>query len=256
VVSREINMKRYSDRIIEMDCVDSTNNYATSALKDPISAEGKIIWSHEQTDGKGQGENKWISEPGKNLTISMILYPRFLPVESQFLLNKSVSLAVLDFVHTLLPAGAFKIKWPNDIYSGNLKLGGILIHNTISGSFFDASIIGIGVNINQTRFDPALPNPVSIRQLQSVDTDIGFALRVLIGKLDQRYDQLKKGYYSLLDVEYRKHLLGIDEERNFTDGIVSFNGFIRDVDIFGHLIIETTDNRKLIFSHKEIDMLF
>ena len=128
----------FSDKIIEVKIIDSTNCYAEKILKENKVPEGTIIRAFEQISGKGQGENKWLSEPGKNLTISLILYPRFLPIEHQFILNKSVSLGVLDFVHTILPAGSCKIKWPNDIYSGSLKLGGILIINTVSGSSFDS----------------------------------------------------------------------------------------------------------------------
>ena len=243
----------HSKRIIELDRIDSTNLYAIQLLKTERVGEGTVIWAHWQTAGKGQGENKWISQSGKNITISLILYPSFLPVESQFMLNKSVSLAVLDFVHTLVPVGSCKIKWPNDIYTGSSKLGGILINNTISGSSFDTSIIGIGININQTRFDPAIPNPISIKQLLSGDTDIGHGLIALIGKLDHRYEQLKKGDFSILDQEYRDNLLGINEERRFIKNGDVFNGSIRDVDLFGRLIIETADNTRATLSHKEVE---
>lgn len=242
-------------RIIELDEVDSTNSYASNLVNSGKVVEGTIIRAHTQTAGKGQGENRWISQPGKNLTISMILYPRFLPIESQFMLNKSVSLAVLDFVHSILPQGSCKIKWPNDIYSGFSKLGGILINNTISGSAFDASIIGIGININQTRFDPALPNPISIKKLCSGDTDIDHALIVLTGKLDQRYHQLKNGDFLSLDNEYRSNLLGINEERKFKSEKGVFIGSVMDVDLFGRLIIETADKKRLTFSHKEVEFV-
>jgi BirA family biotin operon repressor/biotin-[acetyl-CoA-carboxylase] ligase len=242
-------------RIIELDEIDSTNSYAANLLNSGKVDEGTVIWSHNQTAGKGQGENKWISQSGKNITISMILYPRFLPAESQFMLNKSVSLAVLDFVHTLLPPGSCKIKWPNDIYSGFSKLGGILINNTISGFSFDTSIIGIGLNINQTLFDPSLPSPVSIKQLLSRETDIREGVIEMTRKLDHRYDQLKNGDISLLDIQYRDNLLGINEERTFRKNGDVFNGFIRDVDLFGRLIIETGNSRRLTLSHKEVEFL-
>jgi len=246
----------FEKRIIKLDQIDSTNVYARKLLKSGKAEDGTVVWAYSQTAGQGQGDNKWLSQPGRNITISLILYPSFLPIESQFMLNKSVSLAVLDFVHTLLPAGSCKIKWPNDIYIGFSKLGGVLINNTISGSSFDTSIIGIGLNINQTRFDPALPNPISVKQLLFTETDIGNGLIALIGKLDHRYDQLKKGHFSLLDHEYRDNLLGINEERKFNKDVDVFNGFIRDVDHFGRLIIETADNRRLTFSHNEVELLF
>jgi BirA family transcriptional regulator, biotin operon repressor / biotin---[acetyl-CoA-carboxylase] ligase len=248
-------LKSSDKRIIELDKVDSTNSFALKLLGSGKVADGTVIRAKSQTAGKGQGENTWVSAPGKNLTISMIVYPGFLPVENQFMLNKAVALAVLDFFKTILPPASCKIKWPNDIYAGFSKLGGILINNTVSGSFFDASVIGIGLNINQSRFDPELPNPVSVRQLIDSETDLDQSLTVLIDKLDHRYDQLKKGDFLMLDLEYRNNLLCINEERKFRTDVGMFNGIIRDVDLFGRLIIETADKRRLIFSHKEVELL-
>jgi BirA family biotin operon repressor/biotin-[acetyl-CoA-carboxylase] ligase len=244
-----------SKRIIELERVDSTNLYALQLLKAGRVDEGTVIWAHGQTAGKGQGENEWMSEQGKNITISMILYPGFLPVESQFMLNKSVSLAVLDFVQTLLPAGSCKIKWPNDIYFGSSKLGGSLINNTISGSSFDTSIIGIGININQTQFDPALPNPISIKELLSKETDIGHGLIALIEKLDHRYSQLKEGGVDDLNEEYRNCLLGFGEYRAYKIQGEIIQGIIRDIDPFGQLILETSEQVLRTFAHKEIEFI-
>jgi len=249
-------MDMLQGRIIEVHRVDSTNFYAERLVKEKKVPEGTVIRAHEQTAGKGQGDNVWLSEPSKNLTISMILYPGFLPVGQQFFLNKAVALGVIDFVHTLLPPGSCKIKWPNDICYGSSKLGGILISHTISGNSFDTSIIGIGINVNQTRFDPSIPNPVSIKQIINNETDTESALNSLISKLDHRYNQLKKGDLSRLDHEYRNNLLGFDEERRFKKDKDLFNGIIRDVDHFGRLIIETSDRKRLTFSHKEIEFIF
>ena len=248
-------MDMLQDRIIEVYRVDSTNSYAERMIKEKKVPEGTVIRAHEQTAGKGQGDNVWLSEPLKNLTISMILYPRFLPVDQQFIINKAVSLGVIDFVHTLLPPGSCKIKWPNDIYYGSSKLGGILISHTISGNSFDTSIIGIGINVNQIRFDPSVPNPVSIKQIITNDTDTESALNSLINKLDHRYDQLKKSDLSLLDQDYRNNLLGFEEERRFKKDKDLFTGIIRDVDHFGRLIIESRDYGQMTFSHGEIEFL-
>jgi BirA family transcriptional regulator, biotin operon repressor / biotin---[acetyl-CoA-carboxylase] ligase len=248
-------MNLTENRIIEIDRTDSTNLYAEHLLKSGKVNEGIVIRARTQTSGKGQGENKWISQPGKNITISMILYPCFLPVESQFMLNKSVCLAVLDFAQTLLPKGSCKIKWPNDIYIGTSKLGGILINNTISGCSFDTSIIGIGININQTQFHPSIPNPISVHALINNETDIDMALTILIEKLDLRYDQLKNGNLEQLSNEYDKNLLGYEQKRKFDSQETIFDGKIIGVDPYGRLIIETTDNRRLTFSHKEVELL-
>jgi BirA family transcriptional regulator, biotin operon repressor / biotin---[acetyl-CoA-carboxylase] ligase len=242
-------------KIIEIQKVDSTNSYAERILMKGNVPEGTIIIAKEQSEGKGQGKNKWLSEPGKNLTLSWILYPKFLPVEHQFMLNKSVSLGVFDFIRSLVPEGLTKIKWPNDIYFELSKLGGILINHTISGTNFDYSIIGIGINLNQMRFDQELPNPISVRRILSREIDIADALVMLIGKLENRYDQLKKSDNAMLSAEYKSNLLGLDDERNFMSGNDRFSGFIRDVDAYGRLIIETSGKERRTFAHGEVEML-
>ena len=244
------------NRIIELDSVDSTNLYAERLLKEKRVPGGTVVWAHEQTAGKGQGENKWLSEPFRNLTLSMILFPGFLPVDRQFLINKAISLGVVDLVHALLPAGSCRIKWPNDICHGRSKIGGILINNTITGNTFDTSIIGIGINVNQTRFDPSLPGAVSVAQIIRGETDLEHALHMLIEKVDIRYGQLQEGAISMLDGEYKSSLSGFGEEREFKAGSGVFKGTIKDVDQFGRLVVETTDQKRLTFSHGEIEFLF
>lgn len=242
-------------RIIELERVDSTNSFAERLTREMTVPDGTVIWAHDQTAGKGQGENVWHSEPGKSLTMTMIRYPVFLAVDRQFLLNKSVSLGVLDFVHALLPEGPCRIKWPNDICYGSSKLGGILINHSIPGNTFGHSVIGIGINVNETSFDPVVPDPVSIRQITSGTTDLETALKVLIEKLDDRYRQLKRGSVGLLDREYKNSLMGVNEERRFKTVSGIFTGIIRDVDQFGRLIVESGDKGHMIFSHGEIESL-
>jgi BirA family transcriptional regulator, biotin operon repressor / biotin---[acetyl-CoA-carboxylase] ligase len=249
-------MNSDSSRIIELSVVDSTNLYAERILQKQKVIEGTVIRAHEQSAGKGLGENRWISESGKNLTVSIILYPRFLPVERQFMLNKAVSLAVLDIVNTLVHSASCRIKWPNDIYSGTRKLGGILIINTVSGTDFDTSIAGIGININQTEFDPVLPNPTSVKLITGMDSEPDMAMTLLIEKMDLRYNQLKMDQSEQLDSEYRENLVGYGETRKFKTEKGEIEGVIRDVDPFGRLIIETVNKKQMIFSHKEIDWIF
>ena len=106
-----------------------------------------------------------------NLTASYILYPGFLSADKQFFLNMAVSLAVRELCEEVT-GHEIRIKWPNDIYHRNKKLAGILIENTISGSQISSSVIGIGLNVNQTSFDPDLPNPTSVKLITGHETPI------------------------------------------------------------------------------------
>src|SRR5687768_14177982 len=130
--------------VIELDSIDSTNSYSKELIIKEKPIEGTIITAREQLSGRGQMGNSWNAEAGKNLTLSIILYPDFLDADKQFYLNIAVCLAVKDFCESVL-GDEIKIKWPNDVYHRDKKLGGILIENTIKGSQIASAVVGIGI---------------------------------------------------------------------------------------------------------------
>ena len=142
---------------------DSTNTYLQQLDADRHLPEGYIAYTDTQRAGRGQRGNSWESQPGKNLTFSLLLRPEHIPANQQFLLSQAVSLAATDVLNRY--ASGFSIKWPNDIYWEDKKIAGILIENVLSGSTFARSIVGIGLNINQERFISDAPNPVSLFQI-------------------------------------------------------------------------------------------
>ena len=142
--------------IYRIEETTSTNDDA----RDAKYRHGDIVWAERQTAGRGQRGHTWTSAEGENLTFSVVVCPLFLPVGEQFLLSEAVALALTD---TFAQAGIeTRIKWTNDIYAGDRKLVGILIEHSYSGPTLDRTVVGIGINVNQTQFDPALPNPVSM----------------------------------------------------------------------------------------------
>ncbi len=151
--------------IIELDSVDSTNSYLKNLLSNskPLP-DGTVIMADHQYAGRGQSNNEWQTEYGKNLTFSIYLKPNFLTLNHQFNLNKAISLGINDCLRTIIGEGC-KIKWPNDIYYENQKLGGVLIENITSGSNIKASIIGISLNVNQITFSENLNNATSISKI-------------------------------------------------------------------------------------------
>ncbi|HYH55846.1 MAG TPA: biotin--[acetyl-CoA-carboxylase] ligase, partial [Anseongella sp.] len=146
--------------------MDSTNNFAKELVANsgPVP-DGTVIMAEGQYGGRGQADNTWLSEPGKNLTFSLILNCEFLPPAEQFCLSMAVSLGVLGTVKRELGKEAL-IKWPNDIYFGAKKLGGILIENVLMGSLLRSSVTGIGLNVNQTHF-PRLEGATSFRLVKA-----------------------------------------------------------------------------------------
>jgi len=102
--------------------------------------EGTVFLAYEQTSGRGQLKNSWESSPGENLLFSIVLYPGFLEIRRQFMLSKVVTLGIYKAIHKYVDN--LRIKWPNDIYSGNQKLGGILIENSIMSGLLKSSVVG------------------------------------------------------------------------------------------------------------------
>jgi len=237
-------------RIIELETVDSTNLYAERILADGEVEEGTVIWAHHQTAGRGQGENAWISEPGKNLTLSIILFPHFLPPGEQFFFNKAIALGVHDFLGLFVQE--VSIKWPNDLCIGRKKAGGILIQHQLSGNQLTSTIAGIGININQTRFDHHLPNPASLTQILRQELVLKEAVHQLIDRLNFRYRQLKTGSFAQLDVDYIHALLDLGENRLFQYGKEITEGIIRGVDESGRLLVELPGKGIMAFLHGEI----
>lgn len=163
-------LPKKSDNLwIELDSVDSTNNYAMGLIHEGLAQHGLTIRTAHQTKGKGQRGKVWETEPGANLSFSIIVKPGLLLTQS-FQLLAATALAVRDELEKVL-GDETKIKWPNDLYWRDRKTGGILIENVVRGRQWQWAVIGIGINVNQTKFK-GLKNPVSIKQVTGKETDV------------------------------------------------------------------------------------
>lgn len=152
----------------------ATSTSAVAATLTPLQCpHGTAVRAVEQTAGRGQRGNHWEAEPGRNLTLSIVLRDLPIPPARQFELSMLVSLATVEFLDRYFPAERIKIKWPNDIYVDDLKICGILIENTLASSDGIArSIVGVGININQRTFVSDAPNPVSLAMLTGREYDL------------------------------------------------------------------------------------
>ena len=239
--------------IIIMPNCHSTNDIASDLAQKGEIREGGVIYTDHQTRGKGQRGNRWESEPGANLTFSVLFQPVFMTIEQQIYLNYKVSLSILDLLNQLIPGKNTLVKWPNDIYVGDKKLGGILIENALQGSKIRQSIVGIGLNINQMEFENQ--NAVSLSQISGQTYDLHDLLEKLLLHLESRYLQLKAGNLSRLKEEYLAHLYRKNEEHEFNiPASGKIRGKIIDVDESGRLVIETVEGLKR-FNFKEIEFM-
>lgn len=141
----------------------STNTLLWELIRTKNPLDGFVVRTDYQTAGKGQVGNVWESESGKNLLFSMVLYPQHIAPASQFLLSQLVSVAIKNALDEYVDG--ITVKWPNDIYHNDSKIGGILIENSLQGIMLKSVVIGVGINVNQKEFRSNVPNPVSLRQI-------------------------------------------------------------------------------------------
>lgn len=239
-----------------MDIADSTMNYAAAHQHE--LGDRTMVVAHNQESGRGQRGNSWESEPGKNLTVTMLyrlkadMDPRPLD-EQQFRISEATALGVAD----TLEAYGLKamVKWSNDVYVGDRKISGILIEHTIIGNHLDNSRIGIGLNVNQREFVSDAPNPVSMYQLLGEDLPLARVLDTLSEQLEKRLaqdaDTLHADYMDRLwrrDGEFHGFRLREGERTEFQAGI-------RDVKRNGPLVLQMTDGHETAFYFKEVEFI-
>ena len=239
-----------------IDSLESTNKYC-ELLDLSVVEEFTVVCAREQRAGVGQRGSHWHSEPGKNLTFSLVLKPRFVKTARQYMLTKVVSLGVVDALETVLVGiPGIMIKWPNDIYVGTRKICGILISNRVSGDRLSASIVGIGLNVNEMEFPDWVPNPVSVMQLIGMSLPLEPLLKRVVDCVGKRYDQLRasleEGDTGDMDREYLSRLLFMGEERRYVHNGETITATITGVNCFGHLELTTPDGGELVCGLKEL----
>jgi BirA family biotin operon repressor/biotin-[acetyl-CoA-carboxylase] ligase len=174
-------------KFVELSTVDSTNNYATALIHGGQATHGEAIFAHEQTAGKGQRGKRWDSEKGSNIMLSVIVNTTPIQHLPPFLLSAATALACHQLFESYALSETF-IKWPNDIYWRDRKAGGILIENIFRGKEWQWAVIGIGININQTKFPEGKLRPVSLKQItgkKHIPTILAKDLCVLLEKYYQ-----------------------------------------------------------------------
>lgn len=214
----------------------STNTLAHEIGQLPSSVDGTAVITSNQTAGRGQRGNSWEAEPGKNLTFSVLLKPTFLAVKDQFFLNIISSLSIRDILRDKSDA-TVSIKWPNDILINGKKVCGILIENQIQGQQVSQSIVGIGLNVNQTGF--AVPTATSLTEFTGRSEDLQSVFELIMQRLEVRYLQLREGKYDKLKEEYLAALFLRGTESLFASAEQQFQGTILGIDEIGKLVVDT-----------------
>ena len=237
---------------ISLEETVSTNRYAKELPEDE-SHELTLVTAEFQTAGRGAGTNKWESERGQNLLFSIIAFPQQLPANQMFALSEVTALAICDTLSSY--AEGFQIKWPNDIYYNDKKIVGMLIENDLRGKQVHRSVIGVGVNINQTDFFSDAPNPVSLAQILGHEEDRNQVLDYIMKRFVYYYDIMEGEQFSELHNRYMQHLYRRNALHPYADATGTFQARIIDVEPTGHLVLECQNGEQRRYDFKEVSFL-
>lgn len=238
--------------IIWVDEAASTNSLLASRCSG--LPHGAVIAARRQTAGRGQRGNSWESEPGANLTFSMLLRPKTIMAVAQFELSMIVALGVCDAL-SAASGLEFHVKWPNDIYAGDKKICGILIENSLEGRRIGRSIAGIGINVNQREFLSDAPNPVSLIGLTGKEFNLETLLSAVCSSIFDRFEAYEADPTpESLVAEYRSRLWRGEGFHFWTDAAtgLDFEAEIADVAVNGLLTLSDRQNKQHVYAFKEV----
>jgi BirA family biotin operon repressor/biotin-[acetyl-CoA-carboxylase] ligase len=242
-------------KLIKLDAIDSTNDFLKGLAQNQTLENNTVVTAKSQTKGKGQHGATWQTEASKNLITSILIKETLSNIEGLFELNISVALGITEALKKFkIPS--ISIKWPNDIMSENKKIAGILIENTIKIDGKIESIVGIGLNVNQTNFDN-LPKASSLKAITNVEYDIDAILEIIVLEIQKKMELVTQNQSDLLWQDYEENLFkkGIPmafEEQNGH----KFMGIIQGITKTGKLEIQLEDDSVRQFGIKEVRLLF
>jgi BirA family biotin operon repressor/biotin-[acetyl-CoA-carboxylase] ligase len=249
----------FGETIIELNEIDSTNNYAMRLINEGMAEHGLAIRADFQTHGKGQHGNVWLAEESKNLLCSVILDTKGFTLEKQFILNCMTCVCITEVLMQYYNIPNVSIKWPNDIYAGKRKIAGILIENNIRGVQWTNAVVGIGLNINQVEFSH-LTTATSMKLELGKEIKTNVVLKQLLKKMASLLNTFKRKPDLLLET-YNNYLLNINNEIQFLKKYELKNGILKKVNAQGLIEIEETitskQNARKVksYKHKEIELV-
>lgn len=235
--------------IIELDSIDSTNNYAMRLIDADTAQPGLTVTAMEQTAGKGQRGRHWAGSRGQSLLMSLVVAPGR-PLEQQFPFSAAVAVAVAEVLSTLHEDWNIHIKWPNDIIVNDKKAGGILIENILRGNTWAWSVIGLGLNVLQSIFPLELPYAISLKIASGREFDI-------ISLRDRIRQHIINTLHSGLGTEaimhqYNRYLYRRGAEQAFSDGHKGWLGIVVKAGADGRLMVQLENGSMAHYTHGDV----
>ncbi len=241
-------------QIIQPEKTESTNTHLKELLKQNSLPEGSVVITHNQISGRGQPGNKWESQPGKNLTFSIVLYPDKITASKQFIISKTIAVGIISALEQKI--APIEIKWPNDLYYDNKKLGGILIENSLQGNKIAKCIVGIGININQVNFSENLPNPVSIKKITGKHYNLTSIFEILYQSIMEHYFQLiEEDNSTQIENAFITHLFRRTGMHKYRDAQGVFMAQFYKIGSAGHLYLRRENGDISRYAFKEVEFI-
>lgn len=246
-----MNNKSHIYNIIDIEETASTNSYIKDLALHQNLEEFTVVSANYQCAGRGQQGNKWESEKGKNLLFSLLLRPTFIKANEQFIISQIVALAIKKGLNKY--TDNITIKWPNDIYYKDDKICGILIEHEINYDFIEQTIVGVGLNINQTIFKSDAPNPISLKEITGKEEERYSVLVDIVKNIINYYTMLQQGHFSEIREKYYNALYRKEGTHLFkSKDQTLFEAKIIEIKNDGQLILELTDGKLKSFFFKEV----
>lgn len=241
-------------KLIKRHTVESTNVFLKDMLlKFPVE-HMTVVTAETQTKGRGQMGTSWESETGKNLLFSLLVFPHPLKLTESFFLSHAVSLSLYEVLQRRQIPN-LSIKWPNDLYVGDAKLGGILIENSYRSNIMKHAVIGVGLNVNQEVFSDLLPQAISMKKILGTSVNREILLAELLENMEEKINHCQPNHFDELLEKYTSHLYRLEVPTNFVDADQKeFTGKIMGVTRQGKLRVELENKTLRNFGLKEIQM--
>ena len=241
-------------KIIKLNAIPSTNNFLKERYKKGDCVDGELVWAKEQTKGRGQRERKWISSADNSLTFSVYRSYTNFHSRNAFLVSAAVALGIINALK-IIGIPDLKIKWPNDILSCNKKVGGILIENIFKKSQLKASIIGVGLNVNQLKFLD-LPYAGSLASVTGKEWILEKVFNLLKEALELTLFSINTVSKEHWIEEYSNLLWKKDKVALFKRNGKSFKAISKGLSPEGFLIIENMKGESLTLNSNQSRMLY
>lgn len=242
--------------IIKLNATESTNTYLKTLAREKNIPDGTIVVADNQSQGRGQRENNWHSTAEGSLTFS--IFKRFddLTADNHFKISMAVSIAIARLLESIA-VPKVRLKWSNDIMSGNKKLGGILVENSLLRNKIKSTVIGIGMNVNIDSF-PNLPQAGSIRLSTGKNFDRNDLFQKMTKECLFQLNQVEEKSFLEWKEIYENYLFRINQVSVFEDHQTAnrFTGIIRGISMDGQLLVEKEDGIQKQVGVKELRLLF